>query len=174
MEAQVNVLIESAQNRLDESWRMLQLAMAQVDDTLLWKRPAPSMMTLGNQLLHMRGNMQQYIVAGFGQTADLRQRDQEFLLHQDRNKQQMMTALETTIAAAKEALSSSNALQWTRNQTIQGFQLSGAEAVMHAVEHFAYHTGQVAFWVKLNTQKDLAFYAHHDLTQTNPKNEKSC
>jgi uncharacterized damage-inducible protein DinB len=39
--------------------------------------------------------------------------------------------------------------------------------VLHAVEHFSYHVGQIAFWIKLQTKEDLGFYDHHDLTQLN-------
>ena len=50
---------------------------------------------------------------------------------------------------------------------VQGFDLSGLGAVLHAVEHFSYHVGQVAFWIKQLTTEDLGFYADQDLTQLN-------
>ncbi len=51
---------------------------------------------------------------------------------------------------------------------MQGFNLSGIGIVIHAVEHYSYHTGQIAFWAKLMTNKDLGFFDGRDL---NIKNE---
>jgi uncharacterized damage-inducible protein DinB len=51
---------------------------------------------------------------------------------------------------------------------VQGFNLTGIGAVLHAVEHFSYHVGQVAFWVKQLTNSDLGFYDQQDLNQLNP------
>jgi uncharacterized damage-inducible protein DinB len=39
--------------------------------------------------------------------------------------------------------------------------------VLHVVEHFSYHTGQIAFWVKQLTDHQLGFYANVDLNQQN-------
>ena len=50
---------------------------------------------------------------------------------------------------------------------MQGFELSGVGVVMHAVEHFSYHTGQIAFWVKQLTQEDLGFYDGMNLNTKN-------
>jgi uncharacterized damage-inducible protein DinB len=42
--------------------------------------------------------------------------------------------------------------------------------VLHAVEHFSYHVGQLAFWVKFLTHQDLGFYEGIDLTENNENN----
>ena len=40
---------------------------------------------------------------------------------------------------------------------IQGFRVSGFQAVFHVTEHFAYHSGQIAFVTKLKRGEDLGF-----------------
>ena len=50
---------------------------------------------------------------------------------------------------------------------MQGFEFSGLGAVLHAVEHFSYHVGQIAFWVKQLCEEDLGFYRDHNLNQLN-------
>ena len=56
-----------------------------------------------------------------------------------------------------------------RIRSVQGFRFSGAGIILHVVEHYSYHTGQIAFWTKMLKDKDLGFYAGFDL---NLKNEE--
>ena len=51
--------------------------------------------------------------------------------------------------------------------SVQGFQLSGIGIVVHVVEHYSYHTGQISFWTKQLKNKDLRFYAGLDLNVQN-------
>ena len=52
-------------------------------------------------------------------------------------------------------------------RSVQGFEHSGTGIIIHVVEHYSYHTGQIAFWTKLLKDKDLGFYAGHDLNKKN-------
>lgn len=156
-------------HRLNECLRMVELAMAKVEEPLLWKLPTPKGMALGNQLLHICGNMRQYILCGLGDGPDHRKRSEEFTVQPQKGMGELMEELRTTVKEAIDTIEQSRTPQWVTSYSIQGFRLSGTEAVLHAIEHFAYHTGQIAFWIKLNTGKDLGFYAHHDLTQTQNK-----
>ena len=54
-----------------------------------------------------------------------------------------------------------------RKRQVQGFDMSGIGIVVHATEHYSYHTGQVALLTKLWKNKDLGFYAGVDLDVTN-------
>jgi uncharacterized damage-inducible protein DinB len=50
---------------------------------------------------------------------------------------------------------------------VQGFQLTGIGIVVHVVEHYSYHTGQIAFWTKQLRNKDIEFYGGRDLNMRN-------
>jgi len=52
-------------------------------------------------------------------------------------------------------------------RSVQGFSFSGVGVIIHAVEHYSYHTGQIAFWVKQLKEKDLGFYNGTDLNIKN-------
>ena len=39
--------------------------------------------------------------------------------------------------------------------------------MLHVVELYSYHTGQIALWTKMLTEKDLGFYEDFDLNQKN-------
>ncbi|MGA1777081.1 MAG: DinB family protein, partial [Flavobacteriaceae bacterium] len=76
--------------------------------------------------------------------------------------------LTTTVALAVETIETTSEEEYLRKRKVQGFNLTGIGAVLHAVEHFSYHVGQVAFWVKQLTNSDLGFYDQQDLNQLNP------
>lgn len=50
---------------------------------------------------------------------------------------------------------------------MQGYTFSGIGIVTHVVEHYSYHTGQIALWTKILKNKDLGFYNGIDLNITN-------
>ena len=41
---------------------------------------------------------------------------------------------------------------------VQGFQESGLSILVHVIEHFSYHVGQIAYFVKARKGTDLGFY----------------
>jgi len=164
------LLAEFKQNalfRLEEGQRMIHLAMAKVGEEQLWELPVENGLSLGNQLLHCCGNMTQYIIASLGELPDQRQREKEFSTKEGFTKAALLEQLDQTIVQASHTINSATAEAYTRKRKVQGFELSGVGVVLHAVEHFSYHVGQVAFWVKQLTASDLGFYDTHDLTQLN-------
>ena len=158
---------ENAVFRLDESLRMITIAFSKIADDMLWKHPTVMGMALGNQILHSCGNMTQYICTSLAERVDERKRDLEFSTNTGLTKEELLKQLETTVRTAQDSIHNASALQYETVREVQGFRLSGVGVVLHAVEHFSYHTGQIAFWVKQLTQEDLGFYAGVDLTQNN-------
>ena len=166
-----NVLEEFKNNsiyRLKEGERMLHLAFKKIDEEQLWLRAVPQGMSLGNQLLHSCGNMTQYIIASLGNRKDNRQRTAEFETQGGATSSELLKKLTTTVALAVETIETTTEEEYLRMRKVQGFNLTGIGAVLHAVEHFSYHVGQVAFWVKQLTNSDLGFYDQQDLNQLNP------
>ena len=45
-----------------------------------------------------------------------------------------------------------------RRRTIQGYEVTGLQAIYVAVDHFAMHTGQIISATKRMTGEDLGFY----------------
>ena len=79
----------------------------------------------------------------------------------------MLKKVTATVALAVETIQTTSEEEYLRMRKVQGFNLSGVGVVLHAVEHFSYHVGQVAFWVKELTTSDLGFYDQQDLNQLN-------
>ncbi len=153
--------------RLSESQRMLAKALALVDEKFLWTRPNTRSNSLGNQLLHMEGNLRQYIIATLGGKQDNRLREKEFDTQGGIAMQELWTALDATIKEAILTIKNCDEATFLETHHVQAFQLSGVDVALHAVEHLSYHVGQVAFWIKQNIATDLGFYEGLDLSNTN-------
>jgi len=156
--------IQQACFRMDESSRMLRTAVAELDEADLWKRPNAASNSVGNLILHLCGNIRQYAISALGGTEDLRERDAEFAARGGLDKAAVLEKLWATVEQAQATIRNADANNLLRVRSVQGFQLSGLGIVLHVVEHYSYHTGQIAFWTKLLKDKDLGFYAGIDLT----------
>jgi len=165
----VSEFLENSIYRLEESTRMNKISLASVEESNIWKRPNESSNSIGNQIIHICGNMTQYIIASLGEHVDLRNREAEFSVTDGFTRSQLIQKLDDTVHKAKFVLNKCNKSQLLKKRIVQGYNLSGIGIVIHAVEHYSYHTGQIAFWTKLLINKDLGFYDGRDL---NIKNEK--
>ena len=153
--------------RLKEGLRMVVKALDFIDEKELWQLPVENGMSLGNQILHSCGNMRQYIISSLGNQIDSRKRDLEFKTKSQLEKKVLLKQLKETINASIQIINKTNEQEYLKIKKVQAFSFSGIGLVLHAVEHFSYHVGQIAFWVKFLTQKDLGFYNGIDLAKNN-------
>ncbi len=163
----VSEFLENSIYRLDESTRMIKISLDSVSESDIWKKPNESSNSIGNQIAHICGNMTQYIIASLGEQDDFRNRDEEFSMTGGFTKIQLIHKLEDTVKKARLVLNECNKKQLIKKHIVQGYNLSGIGIVMHAVEHYSYHTGQIAFWTKLMTNKGLGFFDGRDLNTKN-------
>ena len=124
----------------------------------LWWRPNPTSNSVGNLLLHLSGNLHQWIVAGVGGLEDNRQRAQEFSADGGSNAALLIEKLRATVRKAVQVLDKLERDQLEHPRTIQGIQITTLGAIYHAVEHLSMHVGQIIYITKLRTGRDLGFY----------------
>lgn len=153
--------------RLDESTRMIQIAFEKINEQQVWQRPNNSSNSIGNQVLHLCGNMTQYVIASLGEQEDARDRDAEFDARDGYTKEVLIEKLLTTVSHVKVTIQNAIEEQLLKKRHVQGFHFSGMGCVIHAVEHYSYHTGQIAFWVKELINQPLGFYDGLDLNEKN-------
>lgn len=134
----------------------------------MWQRPNAASNSVGNLILHLCGNIRQYIISGLGQQPDTRERDVEFAANEGFTKQELLQKLTDTVAEAATVIELADDTNLLTERKVQGYTLTGIGIIIHVVEHYSYHTGQIAFWTKLLKDEDLAFYGGSDL---NVKNE---
>ena len=153
--------------RMQEATRMLDIALSKLSQKQLWERPNENSLSIGNQLLHLKGNITQYIISTLGQQADIRNRDLEFDIREGMDLETLWNDLKNTLETAKTCIQKCPEALLLKEHSVQGFDLIGVDVALHAVEHLSYHTGQVAFWVKQLTNAPLGFYEGMDLNTKN-------
>jgi uncharacterized damage-inducible protein DinB len=123
----------------------------------IWWRPNPASNSVGNIVLHLSGNVRQWIISGLGGEQDTRDRDREFAERGPVSRRALIALIRGTVAEASSVMGRLSEDSLLRIHDIQGYRVSGIYAVTHVVDHFAYHTGQIIFVTKWKLGKDLRF-----------------
>jgi uncharacterized damage-inducible protein DinB len=124
----------------------------------LWRRDDESENSIGNLLLHLAGNVRQWIVAGVGGAADVRERSEEFSARAGDDAPTLMQRLRETLAEVDVVLARLDARQLGEVRRIQGRDFNVLDAVYHVVEHFSMHTGQIILLTKRYAPGRVQFY----------------
>lgn len=124
----------------------------------LWWRPNAASNSVANLLLHMAGNLRQWVISGVGGVPDVRQRHLEFAAPADATAAELLARLEAAVYEADRVLATLDPAELLERRSVQGREVTGLEAIFHAVEHFGMHTGQITYATKLLTERDLGFY----------------
>lgn len=128
----------------------------------LWWRPNDASNSIANLMLHLAGNIRQWIVSGVGGAPDRRDRAAEFARRHGLLKEELLTILSGAVYDADAVLARTSPAALSEPRTIQGREVTVLEAIYHVIEHFSTHTGQIAYVSKLRGGTDLAFYRMED------------
>jgi uncharacterized damage-inducible protein DinB len=131
--------------------------LKQLSEEEIWWRPNTASNSVGNLVLHLQGNVRQWIIAGLGGQPDRRDRDREFAETGPIPRRMLLASLRKTAKEAEEVLGNLSKRDLLRRFSIQGYNVTGLQAVCHVAEHFAFHAGQIIFVTKLKCAKDLKF-----------------
>ena len=136
----------------------IERCLSLLTDQQIWWRPNSESNSIGNLLLHLSGNARQWIVCGVGGVADARDRDSEFTQREMIPREELRSLLKQTLREVDTTLAQFDPAKLLEMRTIQGLDVSVLEAILHVVEHFSMHTGQIILLTKLLTAHDLHFY----------------
>jgi uncharacterized damage-inducible protein DinB len=123
-----------------------------------WNRTNESSNSIANLLLHLTGNICQWIVGGVGGKEVMRDRAAEFSARGGRNARDLFAELERALAEVDQVLAGLAASDLTRECNIQGRDTTILSAIYHVVEHFAMHTGQIVLRTKAAAPDSIHFY----------------
>ncbi len=151
--------------RMRESLERIERCVGMLNNDQVWTKPNESSNSIGNLIVHLEGNITQYVLAGLGSKEDDRQRDQEFAMEGGLANEELLEKIGTCIQQANEVIENLPERSMTEMHHIQAYHLSSIGVIVHVVEHLSYHTGQIAFFTKLLLDKDLGFYAGVDLNK---------
>src|SRR5688572_12217679 len=136
----------------------IRLAVASLPDEIVWRRPGEECNSIGNLLLHLAGNIRQWIVGGIGGRPVDRDRAGEFAARDGYSAGQLLTGLDAAVRDADAVLATVSEPELQRTLRIQGRETTVLGAVYHVVEHFSTHTGQIILLAKMYAPGSVRFY----------------
>ena len=166
MDTTASVFLEFSRSKLlEQYWPRLRSCVEQLTDEQVWWRPNGSSNSIGNLILHLNGNVRQWLVGSFSRTADTRKRPAEFQARGGLPASVLIEQLGTTMKQASEVLPRLTETDLLTPLEIQGYKVNGLQAVYQVVEHFGMHYGQIVYLTKILRGEDLGFYRELDKTE---------
>lgn len=160
-------LIAESKQQLVEGGKRLKQCLGQLSDKEIWFRPNEQSNAVGNLVLHLCGNVRQYIIAGLGGAPDARERAREFAERGPIPAAALVAKLEETLAGVAAALDGFDPADLMTDRVIQGKMQNPVAVLMHVTEHFSYHVGQVTYFLKAGKAVDTAYYRGWNLNAKN-------
>jgi len=149
-------LIEEGQARIEQ-------CLNQLNDQEIWHRPNQNSNSIGNLVLHLCGNVRQWILTGLAGQPDIRERDLEFDEQGPVPVETLIKQLAGLMQEVSAYLDEMPAETILEVKNVQGFEETGLTVLVHVVEHFSYHVGQITYITKALKDIDTQYYGGLDL-----------
>lgn len=159
--------IEQCIHRMEENTPRIKKCLDQLTHEEVWAKPNDSSNSIGHLILHLCGNITQYVISSLGGEPDARMRDSEFNTSTHYSKEELFERINSVVSKASAVMRELDHSDILRIRSVQGFKYSAIGIVIHVTEHYSYHTGQIALLTKLKKNQDLGFYAGYDLNKKN-------
>ncbi|HWA06419.1 MAG TPA: DinB family protein [Ignavibacteria bacterium] len=153
--------------RISLNYPRIRTCIDMLSDEEIWHRPNQSSNSVGNLVLHLCGNMTQYIISALGENEDKRERDSEFSAREGYTAAELLDKMKTVNDECINMINGLDEKKLMREYFIQGGSMSGIGAVVHITEHYSYHTGQIVYLTKALKDTDTGFYKGADLNAKN-------
>ena len=156
--------LTTAAGKLAENLARIESCVNELPPPSLWARDSENENAVGNLLLHLEGNVRQWIIAGVGDGRDTRDRASEFSARGGEDGAVLLARLHGTVEQAMDLIRSLPHQRLAEAVSIQGYDTTVLSAIFHVVEHFSGHTYQIILLTKRFTGKNLGFYSYLDKT----------
>jgi hypothetical protein len=141
--------IERARRHLADRLERVKHCVGQLDDGQVWWRPHPSMNSVGNILLHLVGNLRQWVVSGAGGAPDVRDRPAEFAERGPIPRDELVRRLDAVAAEADAVLARLDESRLLEPRRVQGFDETVMSAVWDSLTHLSGHTQEIVYITRL-------------------------
>jgi uncharacterized damage-inducible protein DinB len=154
------IFLNYSAEKLRQMAERIENCLSGLTEEQIWARAGDNQNAIGNLVLHLSGNVRQWIVSGIGGLPDTRRRDAEFAARGEESGPDLVARLKAAVEDAAGVLAGLSSERLSQRIVVQHYDVTILEAVYHVVEHFSGHTGQIIFATKVLTGKDLGFYQH--------------
>ena len=135
--------LNTARECLAEGLRKIEHCVHQLNEDQVWWRPRPNMNTIANLMLHLAGNIRQWICHGVGGARDIRNRPEEFADRSELPKNNILSMLRSAVREADIVMEKLPPQKLTEPRRIQGFDTTVLAAIFDSVAHFRGHTQEI-------------------------------
>ena len=154
-----------AAEKLTQLCGRVETCLGKLTPDQIWMRGTENQNAVGNLVLHLNGNVRQWILSGVGGAPNTRVRDEEFKARGGMEPQALGSLLRGSVDEAVALVRSLPQERLAERASIQGHDVTLLEAIFHVVEHFSGHTSQIIFVTKMLTGEDLGFYSYLSSSQ---------
>ncbi|MCB0843726.1 MAG: DUF1572 family protein [Bacteroidetes bacterium] len=152
-------IIGEVEKRLfEEGIPRIKKCLALLNEAEVWIRPNENSNSVGNLVLHLCGNVRQWIIAGLGKHPDVRKRQQEFDENGPLPTAQLISLLDQLEVDVRKVLATVTPQMLVEEHPVQVYHETGTTILIHVVEHFSYHVGQITYFVKARKDLDVGYY----------------
>ncbi len=141
--------LSQARQTLDHALLKIRHSVNQLSDEDLWWRQHPSHNSIQNIVLHLCGNVRQWIAHAVGGAPDHRDRPTEFSDRRSLPKSDLLRMLSEVVAEASASLAECDPRRLLEKIRVQGFDTTVLAAIFDSVSHFVGHTHQVVYITRL-------------------------
>ncbi len=153
----VRAIALEAQRCLGTERKKIDHCLNQLNDEQIWWRPEPTMNSIGNLLLHLSGNLEQWLVCGLSDAPDHRDREAEFAERGPLERRVLLEKLDATLTRVYQALDQLQPDQLLTPITIQGFEVSRLGAIFDSVPHFKGHVQEIISFTRMQLGSTYRF-----------------
>jgi uncharacterized damage-inducible protein DinB len=157
------LFLTHSSTKLEQMTGFLVTCLNKLTGEQVWQRHGPHENAVGNLVLHLCGNMRQWIMHGVGGAPDVRVRDKEFSCTEGATVSELIEHFQSTVREARSVIDSLPPARLTERTTPQGRDVSKLDAIYQVVGHVQQHVGQIILLTKQMTGRDL------DLTVPRPR-----
>jgi uncharacterized damage-inducible protein DinB len=159
-EALDRLFLDYSTKKLRQLTGRIETCLGKLNPDQIWARRSEQENAVGNLVLHLCGNVRQWIIASIGGAPDQRERDAEFAARGGVPAAELADRLRASVEEAAGVIERLTATRLAARIVVQDYDASVLEAIYHVVEHFSMHAGQIIFATKMMTSEDLGFYRH--------------
>jgi hypothetical protein len=157
MSAIPDLFLNYSIRKLEQMTSAIKLCLGKLTDEQIWRRDHANENTIGNLVLHLCGNVQQWIGYSIGGDPDTRNRPVEFSTT-NLPRPELEEKFQATIDHALEILRGFPPAELGKAVDTQNGPSTALEAIYQVVGHFQQHAGQIIFATKQLTHEDLKIY----------------
>ena len=143
--------------KIDQDRRQILRCANLLTESEAWSRPNAHCNSVANQILHLTGNMRQWVLGGLDRQSIQRDRPAEFAACVG-PLSSILRAFEKAVDEVTDVIGRLDAPRLCSAYSIQGYEISGLIAVFHVAEHVSFHAGQIVHITKTIKNMDLSLY----------------